>query len=126
MSSSAKLYSWSALPTEQLNPLLTRRFVSGEQSTIAYLELKKGCLVAAHAHHNEQISSIVSGALRFVFDPDGTPEEITVRAGEIVVIPAHLKHSAEALEDTVNIDFFSPARLDWVNGEDAYLRIPQK
>ena len=122
MANSVKLHRWSDVPAEQLNPLLRRQFVSGEQSTIATIELKKGCIVPTHAHHNEQISSIVSGALRFTFDPQGTAESITVHAGEVLVIPPHVPHSAEALEDTVNIDFFSPVRSDWVSGDDAYLR----
>jgi hypothetical protein len=33
-----------------------------------------------------------------------------------------MPHSAEALEDTIDVDIFSPPREDWLNGTDAYLR----
>lgn len=115
--------SWSAIPPEPLNPLLTRQFVSGAEAMISRLVLTKGCLVPRHSHPNEQISTIVSGALKFLLGEDeANLREEVVRAGEILVIPGNLPHSAEALEDTVNIDVFAPPRQDWLNKTDSYLR----
>ncbi len=114
---------WSDVPTTQLNPLLTRQFVTGSQSMFARLELKKGCIVPRHHHPNEQISYITQGALRF--RPRRrriNPIEKIVREGEILVIPGNLPHSAEALEDTVDFDIFAPPRQDWIANDDAYLR----
>ena len=113
---------WNDLPLEPLNPLLQRRYISGEQTTIAQIFLLKGCVVPTHSHHNEQISTIISGALRFTFNPETEPQEFTVRPGEVLVIPPHVPHSAQALEDTLNLDIFSPRREDWISGADAYLR----
>jgi quercetin dioxygenase-like cupin family protein len=106
------------MPTEHLNPLLDRQFVAGEKSMLARLILRAGCVVPLHSHENEQITYILQGALKFSL-PKG---EVIVRAGEILVIPGNVPHSAEALEDTVDLDVFCPPRADWISGADAYLR----
>lgn len=115
---SAKLFRWSDLVPEQLNPLLTRQYVTGEKAMLSRIMLKKGCIVPEHSHPNEQISLIISGALEFVVS--GVP--VTVRAGEILVIPADAPHMATALEDTENLDLFAPPRQDWIAKDDGYLR----
>jgi quercetin dioxygenase-like cupin family protein len=106
------------MPVEHLNPMIDRQFVSGEQGMLARLLLRAGCIVPLHSHENEQITYILEGALKFTIQG----EEIVVRAGEILVIPPHMPHSAEALEDTIDLDVFSPPRADWISGTDAYLR----
>jgi unsaturated pyranuronate lyase len=106
------------MPTEQLNPLLDRQFVAGEKSMLARVRLLKGCIVPLHSHENEQITYILEGALKFSLEG----KDIVVRAGEILVIPSNVPHSAEALEDTVDLDVFCPPRADWISGTDAYLR----
>ena len=106
------------MPMEHLNPLLERQFVAGEKSMLARLILRAGCIVPLHRHENEQITYILEGALKFSL-PHG---EVIVRAGEILVIPGNVPHSAEALEDTVDLDVFCPPRADWISGTDAYLR----
>lgn len=122
MTAAAKHYRWSDVPTEQLNPLLARQFVSGTQGTIAHIHLKKGCIVPLHVHANEQFSAVITGSMIFTFDPEGTNQQITLGPGEFVVIPGNLPHLAEALEDTLNLDVFVPVREDWESGADAYLR----
>ena len=114
----ATLHRWADIPPEQLNPLLTRQFVSGEKSMLARILLRKGCTVPEHHHPNEQISYIVSGALEFLID--GVSH--VVRAGEILVIPSNVPHSATALEDTEDLDLFAPPRQDWLDKDDSYLR----
>ena len=96
------------LPMEHLNPLLERQFVAGEKSMLARLTLRKGCIVPLHSHENEQITYILEGALKFSLQG----KEIIVRAGEILVIPSNVPHSAEAVEDTVDLDVFCPPRAD--------------
>lgn len=113
---------WSDIPVEQLNPQITRQFVNGSQSMFARLELKKGCLVPRHQHPNEQITYVEHGALRFLLGEEGALEEKLVRAGELLVIPANLPHSAEAIEDTIDFDIFAPPRQDWLSKDDSYLR----
>ena len=119
MSPQWKHASLATIPIEHLNPLLERQFVHGEQAMLARLLLRKGCLIPEHSHHNEQITYVLEGALRFTLN--GT-EVVTVNSGETLVIPSNVKHSAEALEDTVDLDVFAPPRADWIDGSDAYLR----
>jgi quercetin dioxygenase-like cupin family protein len=107
------------IPAEDLNPLISRQMVWGERAMLARIILRKGAVVPEHSHENEQISYIVEGALRFTL---GDGRTITVSAGQILVIPSDLKHSAVALEDTVDLDIFAPPRADWIAGTDAYLR----
>jgi quercetin dioxygenase-like cupin family protein len=109
---------WETIPLEDLNPLLQRQFVVGQEIMVARVLLKKGCIVPEHSHHNEQLSYILEGALKFSIDG----REIVVHAGEVLCIPAHMPHKAEALEDTVDLDVFNPPRADWINKTDQYLR----
>ena len=109
---------WSAVRLEDLNPLLQRQFVVGQNIMISRVLLKKGCVVPEHSHVNEQLTYILEGALKFWIDG----KEIVVRAGEVLAIPSNMPHKAEALEDTVDLDVFNPPRADWINGTDKYLR----
>jgi len=109
---------WSSVPLEDLNPLLQRHFVVGQDIMLARVLLKKGCIVPQHSHHNEQLTYILEGALKFWIDG----QEIVVHAGETLCIPSNMPHKAEALEDTVDLDVFSPPREDWINKTDQYLR----
>jgi quercetin dioxygenase-like cupin family protein len=109
---------WHTIPLEELNPLLQRQFVVGQEIMVARVLLKKGCIVPEHSHHNEQLTYILDGALKFWIDD----REIVVHAGEVLCIPAHMPHKAEALEDTVDLDVFNPPRADWINKTDQYLR----
>jgi quercetin dioxygenase-like cupin family protein len=109
---------WHTVPLEDLNPLLQRQFVFGQEIMLARVLLKKGCIVPLHSHHNEQLTYIVEGALKFYIDG----QEIVVHAGEVLCIPSNMPHKAEALEDTVDLDVFTPPRADWINKTDQYLR----
>ena len=117
----AKHYRWAELPAEQLKGGLTRRLITGERMMIAHVHFKKGDDVPWHSHENEQITYILEGALQFRLGTNGE-REVIVRAGEVLVIPSHLPHSAVALEDTLDVDVFNPPRQDWLAGTDAYLR----
>jgi unsaturated pyranuronate lyase len=109
---------WRTIELEDLNPLLQRQMVVGQEIMLARVLLKKGCIVPEHSHHNEQVTYILDGALKFWIDG----REIVVNAGEVLCIPPHMPHKAEALEDTVDLDVFHPPRMDWINKTDQYLR----
>lgn len=109
---------WGAIPLEDLNPLLQRQFVVGQEIMLARVLLKKGCIVPEHSHHNEQLTYILEGALKFWIDG----RVIVVNAGEVLTIPPNMPHKAEAVEDTVDLDIFNPPRADWINKTDQYLR----
>ena len=110
--------SWNAIEVEKLNDLLSRQMISGDNATVSQIYLKRGAIVPRHSHLNEQYSWIISGKLKFVFDD----REIVVGAGEFLLIPPNVPHSAIAEEDTVDVDIFAPRREDWIRKEDAYLR----
>lgn len=109
---------WDSIQLEDLNPLLQRQFIVGQNVMVARVLLKKGCVVPEHSHHNEQITYILEGALKFWIDG----KEIVVHAGQVLAIPPHMPHKAEAVADTVDLDIFNPPRADWINKTDKYLR----
>ena len=120
-SATATRYRWEDMPKEQLNPELGRRLISTERLMLAHVYLEKGCVVPKHSHENEQLTYILEGVLRFFLGEDGS-EVVDVAAGEVLHIPSHLPHKAEALETTLDVDIFCPPRQDWLDGSDAYLR----
>jgi quercetin dioxygenase-like cupin family protein len=111
-------YRWSDIPSEAVNAAAVRQYVTGERVTVARFELARGGLVPRHAHVSEQITCVLSGALRFKLGA----QEIVARAGEIVQIPGMLEHEVEVLEDALVIDVFSPVRRDWIEKTDDYFR----
>src|SRR5215472_6830517 len=113
-----KYIPWNKVEREHLNPLIDREMVVGDQVMLARVLMKKGAHVPLHHHHNEQVTYILEGALKFAIDG----KEIVVRAGEVLCIPPHMPHEAWALEDTVDLDVFNPPREDWLNKTDNYLR----
>jgi quercetin dioxygenase-like cupin family protein len=118
-----KVYNWESIPLEQLNPLLGRQALHGEKMTVAMIHLDKGCVVPGHSHANEQISVMLQG--RIEFRSPGR-ETLTLQAGQMLHIPPDEPHEVVALEDSLVMDLFAPAREDWRTGDDAYLRGPNK
>jgi quercetin dioxygenase-like cupin family protein len=110
--------SWETMDTEKLSDKIARQMIFGEKAMLARIVLKRGAIVPRHSHVNEQITWILSGALKLIFD-DG---EKVLRSGQMLLIPANLPHAAEAVEDTVDIDVFAPPREDWIRKTDDYLR----
>jgi len=119
--SSVRHIPWESIPIEELNPLLSRRLVTGEKGMLAHVYLKKGAVVPLHSHENEQFTYILEGALKFLIGDDKS-EEIIVREGEVLHLPSNVPHEAEAIEDTLDLDIFVPPREDWLTGSDDYLR----
>jgi quercetin dioxygenase-like cupin family protein len=111
-------YRWSKIPTEKLTEKLSRKIISGKKVMLAQVFLKKGCVVAAHSHEGEQMTYILSGSMTLHL-PD---KEVTLNEGDVLNIPSGVEHSAVALEDTLDLDVFSPIREDWLKGTDDYLR----
>ena len=106
----ATQFCWDELPIDTPMPLLERKRIIGEKMMISQIMLRKGCHVPTHAHENEQFACIVSGALKFGLGSEGSPgsREVVVSAGEVLHLPSMVLHSAEALEDTLVLDIFSP------------------
>ena len=117
----ATWHRWDEMPKERVTDLLERRLITGERIMLTHVYLYKGCVVPRHSHENEQFTYILEGALRFWIGEDGQ-DEIVVRSGEVLHIPSNVPHKAEALEDTLDVDIFSPPRQDWLDKTDDYLR----
>ena len=117
----ATRYRWDDMPKEMLKPDLGRRLISTDRLMLAHVYLEKGCIVPTHSHENEQLTYILEGTLRFWLGDDES-EQVDVSAGEVLHIPSWVPHKAEAMEDTLDVDIFSPPRQDWLDKTDAYLR----
>jgi len=111
-------YTWDQMEREAMSEKVARRYVTGDKAMLAQIFFKKGALVPTHQHESEQITYILEGALLFRLEG----KEVTVAKGQVLRIPSNVPHSAEALEDTLDLDVFSPIRQDWINKDDAYLR----
>jgi quercetin dioxygenase-like cupin family protein len=110
-----RVHRWDEIALEKITEMISQKIVAGEREMLAQIYLKRGALVPMHAHESEQMTYILQGALKVVVNGG---EEITVREGEVLHIPSGVPHQAEALEDTFELDVFSPVRLDWLKGED--------
>lgn len=116
--SSARKLAWSEVPKDHVTPTITRQIVTGTQAMAGLISLRQGSYVPKHSHESEQLTYVFEGSLRLVV----AGEEFVVGAGEILVIPAWVEHEATALEDTVELDIFSPIRKDWLDGTDTYFQ----
>jgi unsaturated pyranuronate lyase len=114
MPAQIRIHRWDEIALEKVTEMISRKIVSGEREMLAQIYLKRGALVPMHAHESEQMTYILQGALRFLI----AGEEITVREGEVLHIPSGVPHQSEALEDTLELDVFSPIRAEWVEAAD--------
>jgi len=106
----ARLHRWDEIALEKVTEMISQKVVAGEREMLAQIYLKRGALVPMHSHESEQMTYILQGALRCLVGG----EEIIVREGEVLHIPSWTPHQSEALEDTFELDVFSPIRADWL------------
>lgn len=117
--SAARLFRWKDIPLENVTDHIDRRLITGDRLMVAHVYLKKGSIVPKHSHKNEQITYILKGVLHFWIGEDGSEEHV-VRTGEVLHIPSNVVHRAQAMEETLDVDIFSPPRQDWLDGTDTY------
>jgi len=110
----AHLHRWDEIALEKVTEMMSQKIVSGAHQMLAQTYLKQGALVPMHAHPSEQMTYVLQGALKFRVED----EEIIVREGEVLHIPANARHQAEALDDTFQLDIYSPPREDWLRNDD--------
>jgi quercetin dioxygenase-like cupin family protein len=113
-SKGVRLHRWDEIALEKVTEMLSRKVVAGEREMLVQVYIKRGCLVPTHTHESEQMTYVLQGAIKFVV----AGEEITVREGEVLLIPSRVEHQAEALEDTFELDVFSPVRGEWIGAVD--------
>lgn len=114
-----KLFQWSEIPLEKVTDQIDRKLITGDRIMVAHVFLKKGSIVPTHSHENEQFTYILQGGLHFWIGED-EQEEVDVHAGEVLHIPSNVVHKAQAIEETLDVDIFSPPRQDWLDGTDSY------
>jgi quercetin dioxygenase-like cupin family protein len=119
MTETVTLHRWDEIDLEKVTEMISRKIVTGTREMLAQIYLKKGAIVPAHSHESEQMTYVLQGALKFLIGGD----EITVREGEVLHIPSWVEHQAEALDDTFELDVFSPIRQDWLDRTDGYFHV---
>ena len=110
----ARLHRWDEIALEKITEMVSQKIICGEREMMAQIYLKRGAQVPMHAHESEQMTYVLQGALRFLVDG----EEVIVREGDVLHIPSGVAHQAEALEDTFELDVFSPIRGDWIRDQE--------
>jgi quercetin dioxygenase-like cupin family protein len=108
------LHRWDEIALDKVTEMLSRKIVTGEREMLVQVYMKRGCLVPLHSHQSEQMTYVLQGALKFLV----AGEEITVREGEVIHIPSGIEHQAEALDDTFELDIFSPIRAEWLTANE--------
>ena len=114
-------FTWNEMPKERVTNRIDRRIVAGESTMVAHVYLQKGAIVPEHSHHNEQLTYVLKGKLRFWVGDDFS-QVFDVGEGEVLRLPSHVPHKAEALEETLDVDIFSPPRQDWLDRTDNYFK----
>ncbi len=109
-------HRWDEIALEKVTETISRKIVAGDRSMLTQIYLKRGAQVPLHRHESEQMTYVLQGGLKFLVGG----EEVIVREGEVLVIPSRMDHQAEALDDTLTLDVYSPVRHDWLAGADDF------
>ncbi len=112
-----RLVDWEQVKAEQVTELYSRKVALGENLSIAKLEVKQGAATRMHSHENEEVVVVLKGVWQF-FLPTG---DVTLHANQMLSIPPGTEHGSRVLEDVIALDICSPARIDWLSGEDRIL-----
>ena len=110
-------YDWDTIKPESISELYSRKVAQGHNLVVARIEVLQWAVTQPHTHDSEEVIMVLKGAWRFHL-PTG---DVTLRANQMLLIPPGVKHSSEALEDTIALDICTPGRLDWITGEDRLL-----
>jgi quercetin dioxygenase-like cupin family protein len=93
-----------------LEGVTLKTLAHGVQTHLTEVHFVKGAIIPIHKHLHEQTGRMISGTLRFTIDND----VFDAHAGDGWNIPSNVPHSAEALEDAVVVEVFSPVREDYL------------
>lgn len=112
------VYDFENSKIETLSDTIARQFVMGGQTMLVKWILKKGAHIPLHFHPNEQVTWITEGSV----EVHSQGKIFKIKAGEVIIFPPHVPHEFFALEDTIDIDFFTPVRGDWLTSNADYLK----
>ncbi|MDR2180863.1 MAG: cupin domain-containing protein [Synergistaceae bacterium] len=105
-----KIYKSAEIKKFDKRPGLIGTFAHGTSLSLAHWLLAKDAVLAPHTHRHEQITYVISGKMRFE-GKDGNPK--IVEGGSFIVFAPDELHGGVALENSVALDAFSPAREDF-------------
>lgn len=92
-----------------LPKILQKTLIYGEKTLMAEFRLEKGAKLPAHSHPHEQTGYMVSGCMDLTIGD----KTCRIEPGDSWCISGNIEHHAEALEDSVAIEIFSPVREDY-------------
>jgi quercetin dioxygenase-like cupin family protein len=84
----------------------------GKKLMVVRFFFKKGAEVPWHTHIHEQSSYIEKGKLKILIDDDS--KETILSKGMSAIVPPNVKHKAIALEDSIDVNAFTPVRKDYL------------
>jgi quercetin dioxygenase-like cupin family protein len=113
-----EIFNWNQLASERVMETQTRKVIHTPKTTIVQVTSQKGTVVPLHHHVHEQVTLLVSGA--FHYELEG--RSVQLRPGDVLRIPSNVPHPAEALEDSVTLEVFVPAREDWIRDQQKETR----
>jgi quercetin dioxygenase-like cupin family protein len=99
---------------QALDGVLVKTLVYGDRTLLAEFRIAAGAVIPAHHHPHEQTGYLVSGTLEFTI---GDESRIATAGASWSLAPG-VEHGAQALEDAVVVEVFSPVREDMLPGED--------
>ncbi len=88
-------YRWDEVPLDKVTEMVACKSLGGEQLQLTQAYFKKGTRVPVHAHAGERLLYVLQGVIRIVAGND----DVTLREGDLLVIPAGTVHEAEAFDD---------------------------
>ena len=109
MSQKVAVHRWDSLEVEKITEMISRKVISGDQQMWVQVYLKRGAQVPSHSHSSEQMVYVLQGSLLYRIGK----AEIVLQMGEVLHVPSGCSHQAMALDDTFELDVFSPPRVDW-------------
>ena len=104
-----ELYDWDGVGKESISPLIVRQVIHTPHMTILRGTFQEGAVLPLHRHIQEQVTMLIEGSLRVAL----ADQEVILKPGEVLIIPSDVPHLVEALEYSIGIDLFTPARDDW-------------
>ena len=116
-----KKMNWETIPTENVNPSMARKIISGEKLMVARMKFKDGFVVPLHSHIHEQVTQVISGSMRLWFG-ENKEQFLDLYPGDVIVIPSNVPHEALMMGDVEEVDTWAPPRQDWLDKTDDYLR----
>ncbi len=87
-----------------------KTIVWGKKTLLGEFKLLKGCSVPIHKHFHEQTGYLVKGKMNFYIDG----QKYLAEPGDSWNIPGNIEHSADAIEESIVVEVFSPVREDYL------------